>query len=586
MASSLLSRLFKKKKAAHPLATEMGLRALIDRFDRSDPVRFLTDVDEQLATITDLVAQIGVEVAYNVVSKLDQASHAATGDLLDKFLSPHLGHHLGEFAWSRLNYHSASLLGAYHATLGVLIAQSGTAQTRECVGRGAIALLRAWVFRTKLHKFRYRVPALAMWQRANQFMSLLEQRGLADQLVKSDDEARETSPRMTFVRGVYFECLPADILTPAQMELLSRFFDTRDDLVCGSRRDAESSHFFCTDSGSGPARLGLDAVEGETLQFLSTKPLIPFLIKFADDLEAGAEVPHWLFHVPGGDVAKKAGLRAVANFWGEIRDESQSRSHTIERQAEEIGLKVAFGFERVVRVIRISEAIRRHHAAMRDRTHVDERSELVTSEPAKDGGERMLEFEFMPDRVEKEDDPQRVETSFEMLFRLEADEELTGGRFEEWQQTDSSSVGFGIRIPIVLPRHHVGAFIAFRYEDGLQWSVGVLRRITRDAAGNPLAGLEVLGTHALTAHLRLCHLADSTSDVQFSEDGILVERGDIEVITRAGGLIGGRLVDLGLEGGTVRLRVGMLLDRDEDYDRYVVHPELEQWIEAFNLAVD
>ena len=75
----------------------------------------------------------------------------------------------------------------------------------------------------------------------------------------------------------------------------------------------------------------------------------------------------------------------------------------------------------------------------------------------------------------------------EILRRLETDGDQA--QMESWTQVDGSDTGLGVVVPAVLPRHRIGLLVCLREADDIDWRLGLIRRIGRDAANRPSIGV-------------------------------------------------------------------------------------------------
>ncbi|MBK9351359.1 MAG: hypothetical protein IPN05_14740 [Sulfuritalea sp.] len=107
-----------------------------------------------------------------------------------------------------------------------------------------------------------------------------------------------------------------------------------------------------------------------------------------------------------------------------------------------------------------------------------------------------------PGQVNNAQAGEEVLTPLQILRKLE-----TGGdeaQMEHWTQVDGSESGIGFIVPAVLPRHRIGVLLCFRETDGMDWRMGVIRRIGRDAANRPSVGIETLAWPSICALAKPC----------------------------------------------------------------------------------
>jgi hypothetical protein len=178
-----------------------------------------------------------------------------------------------------------------------------------------------------------------------------------------------------------------------------------------------------------------------------------------------------------------------------------------------------------------------------------------------------------PDAIGKESvedvEAQEIRTPLEILQTLET----TGdqAQMERWQQVDESATGLGAVVPAVLARHRIGSLICFRYVDGIDWRIGVIRRIGRDVENRPSIGIETLAWPALCALAKPVGQLSVWSNLADGghgwSDAIVVSHDDRELILQAGSFVSGMEVDVRSEDGNWRVRLDSLLDHGTDFDR-------------------
>jgi hypothetical protein len=166
--------------------------------------------------------------------------------------------------------------------------------------------------------------------------------------------------------------------------------------------------------------------------------------------------------------------------------------------------------------------------------------------------------------------PEQVLQPVEILQRLETVGDQA--QMETWLQVDTSDTGIGVVVPAVLPRHRIGLLICFREADGIDWRLGLIRRIGRDARNRPGIGIETLASPSLCALAKPAGEESIWTRVADGgghgwSDAIIVSLDGQELILPAGTCFPGLEVDLRSEFGRWRVRLESLLDRGSDYDR-------------------
>jgi hypothetical protein len=157
----------------------------------------------------------------------------------------------------------------------------------------------------------------------------------------------------------------------------------------------------------------------------------------------------------------------------------------------------------------------------------------------------------------------------EILHRLE----LRGdqAQMERWMQVDDSATGIGVVVPTIMPRHRIGLLVCLRYKDAVDWRLGLIRRIGRDAANRPGIGIETLAWPSMCAQAK-----PGGEETVWNKaidghhgwlDAIIVSREGRELILPAGAFVAGMEIDVRSEDGFWRVRLESLLDRGPDFDR-------------------
>jgi hypothetical protein len=163
-----------------------------------------------------------------------------------------------------------------------------------------------------------------------------------------------------------------------------------------------------------------------------------------------------------------------------------------------------------------------------------------------------------------------VLTPLQILRKLE-----TGGdeaQMEHWTQVDGSDSGIGFIVPAILPRHRIGVLVCFREAEGMDWRMGVIRRIGRDVANRPSVGIEILAWPSICALAKPGGQESAWTKVADGgghgwSDAIIVSLEGRELVLPAGTFFANLDVELRSEFGQWTVRLETLLDRGPDFDR-------------------
>ena len=125
--------------------------------------------------------------------------------------------------------------------------------------------------------------------------------------------------------------------------------------------------------------------------------------------------------------------------------------------------------------------------------------------------------------------------------------------------------------PALLPRHAIGALVAIRFVDGLEWRMGLIRRIGRDAQGRPNLGLQTLPWPSFSARLRIApgehsQWAAALDDEAGWIDAILISEESGELMLPLGAYHEKMEIDLRSELGLQRICLSRLIERGSDFE--------------------
>lgn len=547
---SVQSRLL-ERNSDHPLGSEANLAALIAGIPTGDPARQLFEVDEWLAGMEGVVAELGVAAALRATRALDESSHEGQADLLLRYLTPSRREHLAEAAWAALDSHAMKLFAAYRLLLDTL-ARETTVDNAIC-GLCAARALRAWALRKKLLRMRYRAPVEAFWQSAHELMRQVERLILGQKSVVAYVDEPATTPLREYLIGVYFELAPIGNLVPGQLEFLDRFLGTCNGFDFSPQPTTTSTHVIDLAQAQGPRRVATGQAGGGAQFFLAAARVRGTLTQLASQLRQ-ATMPKWLQDLELPADSLRAAVMALALHWAPTPPQRSA-----ERVDQREGLLAVFGFVMARRMVAASQFARTGRSLEYDRGDFEKYYEEHRF------GRILTEAEQQVQIKAPEEEPPVV-NPLETLRKLE----LSGDKaqMEQWRQVDISSSGIGVLVPTILTRHRIGGLVAVRYSDGLEWRLGLIRRIGRDAANQPSIGLEALAWPSLCASARPVGTVSSWSgDGGRGElDALIVAADQRQVLLPLDAFIGGLEVELRSDEGVLRVRLVKLLERGPDYD--------------------
>jgi hypothetical protein len=557
---NLLSRFQEKSAPGHPLATDEGLNALMAETPESDPRRLLLDIDQWFSSMEEVAKEIGPALALRALARLDQFARPSARHLLVRFLTPTEREYQSEAAWTALDEHAALQYRCYRMFIlpGLSMA---TDEDKVRMARCANRALMAWGLRKKLQHFRYRRPAPELWQDAHELLAVLGKLGLLKIVAAPYRNEPDSTPLSEYLIGVYLEFAPMGNLVPQQMEFIDGVLRHGGGLELNSQATEYTSHVIDIAAAAGPRPYQSGPATGGSLRYCSVSRLKAPMMRFAAQYRRPEGAPEWLGQCPASKAQVDAAIQILMAHWGgppPKRGRARSARHN--------EMRVMLGFGLARRMVAAA------HFARMGRSFKYEGNDFESISRQFD------ETRFGKVSIGDDDaqavaaDAEKVESQspLQILRTLE-----TGGDqalMEHWTQVDSSETGMGFVIPAVLPRHRIGMLICFRETDGMDWRMGVVRRIGRDATNRPSVGIETLGWPSNCALAKPSGMESVWTKVADGgghgwSDAIIVSLDGRELVLPAGTFFENLEIDLRGEFGQWRLRLEALLDRGPDYDR-------------------
>lgn len=558
MFNKILSRFQEKKASDHPWASDASLNALMADIPQSDPRRLLFDVDESLAGLDACVAEIGPKLSLRALARLDQFSRPSAVQLLTRYLTVGERDYLADSAWTTLDTHAAHLFRCYRSFLNTSI-ELATDDDKLRTARCAARALMAWALRKKLQRFRYRTPGAELWQEAHDLLQILNRLGLLKTRVAPYRNDAESTPLGEYLIGLYLEFAPFGNVVPQQLEFIERFLRSCDGLDLSSQAHELSTDRIDFGAALGPQRLKQGDPDGSSIRYCSVRRLRGAVLRLAAQVKKPHEAPEWLAQVPASSEQMEGTVLILMNHWAHA---PPTRSSDRISQADELRVVLGFGLAR--------RMIAAAHFARMGRSFEYE-GEIVTRMFDEDRfGTVAPEDEMTKAAAIAAREPAAAKTPIEILRRLESGGDQA--HMENWTQVDFSATGLGAVVPAVLPRHRIGGLICLREADGLDWRLGLIRRIGRDAANRPSIGIDTLAWPSICALAK--PVGEESAWTRAADggghgwsDAIIVSEKGGELILPAGSFVDDIEIDVRSESGLWRLRLESLLDRGPDYDR-------------------
>lgn len=560
MFDKLISRFHASKAPDHPLASEEGLDALLTGLPESDPGRLLFEIDERLADMEATVREIGPTLALRALDRLDQFSRPAERHLLSRYLSPSEREYQAESAWSALESHAAHLFRCYRQFL-TPAPELKTDEDRLRMARCAARAMMAWALRKKLQHFRYRVPGAELWQDAHDLAQVLARLALLKTVVTPYRNEDETTPLGEYLIGLYLEFVPIGNLVPQQLEFVEAFLRSCEGLDLSPQAHNLSTHRVDLSQARGPQRLMADDAGGGNVRYCSVPKLRGALMKLATQTRSKDGAPVWMGLLPASAEQVEGAIGVLMAHWA-----SKPPKRGRDRISGHGTLRVMLGFGHARRMVAATQFARKGRSMKYEGTDLvtmtrqfeESRFGTVTAPKA------AAPEESAPPSVEE------IASPMDILQQIES--VGAQAQMEQWTLADHSATGIGAIAPAVLARHRIGVLVCLRESDGIDWRLGLIRRIGRDSENRPSIGLETLAWPSICAVAKPVGEESAWARVVDGggsgwSDAIIVSLDGNQLILPAGTFVDRMEVGVRSEVGQWRVRLDALLDHGPDYDR-------------------
>jgi hypothetical protein len=555
-----------ERKSDHPLGTATSLASLIAGIPTGTPARQLFEVDEWLAQVPGVLAESGVDAALRAAMALDESARGGQEALLVAYLSANRREYLADSVWAALDAHAGHVFDTYRGIIDALGWMPRSSTEKQNLNVLIVRALRAWALRKKLQHFRYRMPSAASWRAAHELVRLGARAGLGQSSCIAYSAETASTVLREYLSGVYLELAPLGSLIPQQLEFVDRFLRIQgqsDGFEFSAQPGANSAYLIDLAEARGPSRSGKDAAGSGEQRFLSTVRQRAVLLKLSAQLRQAGQMPDWLADLPIDSEHCQGAIKALVLNWAPTPPQRSAK-----RFAQEARIHAVFGFGMARRMVAAS-----HYARM-GRLLDYEGSDAAHQFNEQRFGRLLTDAESHAAAEDSVREPEIV-NPLDILNRLELSGEKA--QMESWTQTDASETGFGALIPAVLPRHRIGTLVASRYVDGIQWRLGLIRRISRDAQGRPAIGIESLGWPSICATARAAGAVDPWVKMEHSVggevDALIVAHDCQQLVLPAKSFLDGLELTIRSEEGVRRVRLTRLLERGADFD-YIEFQEI------------
>ena len=478
-----LASLLQGEKSDHPLGSIANLDQALSEIPQSDPSRVLLDVAALIEEPDRYNDELTPAALRQAVLHIDTFARTAYNDLLLAFLLPGTRWHASEVAWSTLDRHTQLLTRAYeHVLETALNGKEDLSRAKMQLALCSTRAMQAWVERKKLHHLRYRPPDLEWWLSAHKLVGLASQHNVIS-LVQQvyPDSPLVHSTIHAYLAGLYLEIAPVSNLLPVQLETLHRWLQQNaNTFEFAEAPHAGTTHFISLHNPGNPTRYTSSVIHSPAMRYCSTQRLRGPLLQLAHQIRTETE-PEWLQPLMPQKAAIDKLMQTLMRHW---TDQPPERSSP--RQNDNAPMRVVHGFSLARRMIACSAFAKKGRSLNYRGTDM---ANLFNELRFGHSGQAMRQVE--------EDltvDP------METLLKLETsgDKQM----MDEWLKIDSSNTGIGAVMPGLRAKNRIGELIGFRVDGSIDWRLGILRRIGRDAQKRVSIGIETLPYPSVSAQVR------------------------------------------------------------------------------------
>lgn len=547
----------------HPLGSEADIAQWLGELPAVNPQRVLIAIDEWLEDPEHLAQQLSPGQMARAVSRLDEYAATAAAQCWEEIWTEGMKERRTVLPTRPLETYYGNSYRSNRYVMQLLAGDPELGQDKRQVARFAARAMHAWVQLKKLARMIYRAPADDWWSQAHSLNR--QSRELAVSHLAQSLYSHSTNPASVwseYMAGVLLETLPLSNLTSNEIEVADRlgtWITPR-----ASYQDTQSTLTLFQidpDGARGPERCLKGQSSSATLRYLGPGAGYQQLIQLRGSLTISGKVPPWLASAGLSVEQLKDLLHTLTTHWS-----PNPPSRAQPRRASTGKIRVVNGLPLVRRMIAASEFARSGRSL--------DYEGYIKSMQLRHKGHAVIE-----------DMPPPPKTPMEVLQLLET----AGDRqmMEQWEIIDESAQGMGVRCITRRPWHAIGALIAYRREQDLDWRVGIVRRLG-SSHGAPNAGLIVFGGTPACSQVRvgnareeesLWHLQTKETSGLGWRDAILLSTEQKLLLVPPGTFAVDQRIDISVGGRFRPARLAGLQGKGNDYE-LVLYREAEAMPDA------
>ncbi len=548
-----------QKGIDHPLGDLREAKKLLGELPLDDPLKGLHELNSWLAFVRNTEGY-RLSDRVKLFKLLGEAVQPLQHALVSQYLeTPRMDRSRENRLWLRIFESFRQLGEAYFDCIEAAEASpDDAAAIREELPLLTVRAVRALAEQDKWLCMRYRPKDERIWERLAKLYRFSEAHLFTLGVVAPYGEQKGYSNvLLEFARALLLNVAAPDKLLPGQIELADRLSGhCAGGVSLTERPEADSMFYIDLSARKPPARLLKGMPINPAMRFFAAAPTARNLQALAALVKAGA-LPD---EVDLGGFAPMEVMEVIGHLERYWAPSPSQRRHARKRIVTR--LDVIHGTRQIQRTI----------AAEKQGLVAADEEELLYREAVD-----MKIYGF-------------VTAKTRMLKAAAAAQEAQAdgkGQIESWVMENVSECGYGAVIPQLDEDWVViGTILALRPEGGTQWSVGLVRRLSRDREHRVYVGIEILAKDPLAVRLwplaREISIPENLSDAQAQDHvcALLLKPiagcGETDsLLVGSGNFVAGKAFEMPIRGDKRLIKLDRLLEAGQDFQRVSfvdVHP--------------
>ncbi len=455
-----------EEDSKHPLGSERGIASTLGEIVVIDPVKRIREINDWFAEADGLAEQLSPGQLVRAIDRLDDFIQPEVVRCWQALLAETAKPEPGPLPSHILDLYHRHALKANRLALEAALADGPSREDRRILARHAIRALRAWTNYKKLCRIVCRDPGADLWKTGLDLVIAADENKVLNLPQNAySNVSVQTTAWQEYLAGLFLETAPYSAMTANEMETVERLARFVEPYVQHSEEpQADSIFYIDLESPGAPVRyrFGVGSGQGRR-RYFGLGSGYQLLVDLREGMGQDRKLPAWLESTGCNLFQTRRLLATLAQHWSST---PPMRGRPRRKASGE--LFVTWSLEVVRRMVSASEFAH-------SRRTLDYEGYLKSMTARHRGHEALIS-----------EAPPPVRTGMETLLALESE----GARqmMEKWELIDLSEQGLGARLPGRKPWHGIGALVGYRFEEEMDWHVGIIRRLGI-SHGKPNVGL-------------------------------------------------------------------------------------------------